>query len=89
MLFKCIGCKKRESIVSVESVATMAGTVKLRFCAECSTSRAKIRKEQEEQSRKSYEAEQKERAKQRRYEYLKREIELMELEEKVKFLGIE
>lgn len=86
--YKCISCEKREPIVYVNSFMTMGGTVKLRYCFKCNNERLNQEKEKEEHYRKSFELEQIEREKQNRYEWLKREVELKELEEKAIKLGI-
>jgi hypothetical protein len=88
MFHKCISCGSRNPIVHIKSIATMAGDVKLRYCSECNNKRISEEAAQQEQYRIAYEMEKKERDKQKRYEYLKREIELRELEEKAKILGI-
>jgi hypothetical protein len=89
MFHKCINCRKRDPIVYVNSLPTLGGTVKLRYCSECNEKRLYQEKEREERSAKEWELGQNERQKQRRYEYLKREVELLELEEKAKKLGID
>ena len=88
MIFKCISCKQRKPIAHIEVIPSMAGDVKLRFCLECATKRAEEKAEQERQYKIQSVIEQKERDKEARYRYLKREVELAELEEKAKQLGI-
>ncbi len=86
---KCSDCGKREPIVHVEHVLTMTnGDLTFRYCTECHQKREVINAELKEKDRKRWEPILKEQEKQRRYEYLKREIELIELEKKAKELGI-
>jgi predicted neutral ceramidase superfamily lipid hydrolase len=66
----------------------MAGDVKIHYCVDCHNKKVREDAEREERSRIAFELEQKEREKQKRYEYLKREVALRELEEKAKKLGI-
>lgn len=86
---KCSDCGKREPIVHTDNVVTMTnGDLTFHYCAECHKKREIIKVENEEKYRKRFEPMQKEQEKQRRYEYLKREIELIDLEKKAKELGI-
>lgn len=75
--------------VYTDEIATMGGTVKLRYCQECLDKKRKRDKLLMEERAEARRFEQEENAKQRRYEYLKREVELAELERKAKELGIE
>jgi hypothetical protein len=83
---KCT-CGKRP-VVYTNVLPTMAGDVKLHYCSDCYKKKVHEETEREERNKVAFEQEQQERLKQRRYEYLKREIELRELEEKAKELGI-
>lgn len=86
---KCSECGKRETITHTDSVSTMTnGNLTFRYCAECHQKRETIKGENKEDYRKRFEPIRKEQEKQRRYDYLKREIELIELEKKAKELGI-
>lgn len=86
---KCSDCGKREPIVHTDNVATMTnGNLTFQYCAECHQKRETIKAENEEEYRKRFAPIRKEQEKQRRYEYLKREIGLVELEKKAKELGI-
>ena len=86
---KCSECGKREPIVHTDSVSTMTnGDLTFRYCAECHQKRETIKAQNKEDYEKRFEPIRKEQEKQRRYEYLKREIELIELEKKAKELGI-
>jgi hypothetical protein len=64
------------------------GDLTFQYCLECNQKREAIKTEMRESDRKRYEPIRIEREKQQRYEYLKREIELVELEKKAKELGI-
>ena len=86
---KCSECGKREPIAHTDCVSAMAnGDLTFRYCAERHQERESIKAENKEDYRKRFEPLQIELEKQRRYEYLKREIELVELEKKAKELGI-
>jgi hypothetical protein len=86
---KCINCNQRKPIVNVVVIATMAGDIKLNYCHDCNNEKAREEAELEKKREIQRDKERKEYDKQRRYEYLKREIELSELEEKAKLLGID
>ncbi|PAD91670.1 hypothetical protein [Shouchella clausii] len=92
MLFfkpKCSDCGKREPIVHTDNITTMTnGDLTFRYCSDCYQKREAIVAENKEKDRKRFEPMRKEQEKQHRYEYLKREIELVELEQKAKELGI-
>jgi hypothetical protein len=87
---KCSDCGKSEPIVHTNNVVTMTnGHLTFQYCSECHRKREKIKADCREKDRKRYEPIMKEQEKQRRYEYLKREIELIELEKQAKALGID
>ena len=88
MFFKCISCNQRKPISYTEIVPTMSGDVKLRYCSECATIKVEEKANKERQYKIQADIEQKEREKEARYRYLKREVELVELEEKAKQMGI-
>jgi hypothetical protein len=79
----------KKPVVHTNVLPTMAGDVKLHYCSDCYQKKTKEETEREERNKTAFEQETKERVKQRRYEYLKREIELRELEEKAKEFGID
>jgi hypothetical protein len=86
---KCSDCGKRNPIVHADCVTTMTnGDITFRYCLECNQKREAIKAETKESDRKRYEPIRIEQEKQKRYEYLKREIELVELEKKAKELYI-
>lgn len=87
---KCSDCGKRNPIVHADCVVTMTnGNLTFQYCLECNQKREAIKADLKESHRKSYEPIRIEQEKQKRYDYLKREIELKELEEKAKLLGID
>lgn len=92
MLFlkpKCSDCGKRDVIVHSQTVYTMTnGTLNFSYCKKCYEERNRKEDEFNEKNRQYWEPIYKEKERQRRYEYLKREIELRELEKKAKELGI-
>lgn len=89
-------CSCGEVVVHKQSLPTMHGNVTLGWCDDCwkekqedEEFRSKINKlKHEERVRRDLEKREEEK-RQQRYEYLKREIELLELERKAKELGIE
>lgn len=87
---KCSECNKRKPIVHTDYISTMTnGDLTFRYCSECHQNRETIKTKNKEFYSNRFERLRKEQAKQRRYEYLKREIELIELEKKAKELGID
>jgi len=83
---KC-ACGKRP-IVHTEIIPTMAGNIKLHICQQCYEYKRRQEQEQERERERQCSIEEKAQERQARYEYLKREVELAELEEKAKKLGI-
>jgi hypothetical protein len=88
MFFKTKCSCGKSPVVFTNVLPTMAGDVKLHYCIDCHKKKIQEETEREERNKIAFEIEQKEREKQRRYEYLKREVELRELEEKANVLGI-
>ena len=75
--------------VHTQIIPTMAGNAKLHRCVECHFEKMKYDTEAQERSRIAFAKEREEREKQRRLEYLQREIALREAEAAAKALGIE
>lgn len=71
-----------------QKLATMGGNITLRWCGDCWDKKQETERLQKEKWSEQFKVEREEKEKQRRYEYLKREIELVELEKKAKELGI-
>lgn len=83
---KCT-CGKRP-VVYTKTIPSMAGDIKVPYCQKCHENEVEWKKAEEIVREKHRIEEQKEQEKQKRYEYLKREVELRELEEKAKKFGI-
>jgi hypothetical protein len=88
MLFKpkCLCGKK--PVVHTDPISTLVGSIKVHYCEECFEKKVDEQVKLAEQKNEWVKREQEESEKQRRYEHLKREVELKELEEKAKKLGI-
>lgn len=84
---KCI-CNKKKEIVYTEVITTMQGDIKIHYCAECYSIKLKDDLQRQEMNKVLFNKEQEEREKQYKYEWLKREVEIKELEKKAKELGI-
>lgn len=78
-----------KAVVHTNNLPTMHGNVKLHYCNDCHSKRLREEKEQMERNNLENRIAEQEYIKQQRYEYLKREIELKELERKAKELGID
>ncbi|MGV4321196.1 hypothetical protein [Bacillus mojavensis] len=87
MFRKCCNCKEKSSYE--ENIPTYGGSVKLRYCEKCWNKKQEREKLQREEWDRQAREKQKEIDKQKRYEYLKREIELVDLERRAKELRID
>lgn len=88
MFRKCLKCGKRSSPIR-ESVYTLAGEHKLRFCSECWRERTEYRSDLERERALSREKETAKRAEEFRLAELRRKVDLHELEAKARKYGID
>lgn len=76
-------------VAFTQDVYTMTGNITLEYCEVCWNERKELDKKWETEMKEEQEKINAEKAKQERYERLKREVEMYELEQKAKAYGIE
>ncbi|MFS0905647.1 hypothetical protein AB3N02_21625 [Priestia aryabhattai] len=86
---KCHGCGHRSPIVYNEWNHNYAGSFKVRYCIECLDKKRKRDGEQMERYRQRNEELQKEKDRKEYHAWLKREVEIAQLEKKAEKFGID
>lgn len=88
MFKRCVCCNRRD-IVETRKYSHLAGETKVHYCSKCYNELLKQELERQQINKANYEREQKEKQRNNYYNKLKREVEISELEEKAKLLGLD